>query len=128
MLLDSRQQLAQSLAKELGKFDGLWVINPMPLDNSARGLRIQILEASSDKNRIFQAIADWGLGTPVFVSMTPRIIGSGMAMASVYEIPVEKERAIVIDDRRIPDAERADSQKKGQAEVEAILKYVRGGK
>ena len=78
MLLNNRQQQAQAIARELQKFDGVWVINPMPLNDNNQ-LRIQILEASCDRNRIFQAVADWGFGTPAFVSMTPRIIGSGMA-------------------------------------------------
>jgi hypothetical protein len=126
MLLNNRQQQAQAIARELQKFDGVWVINPMPLDDSSRGLRIQILEASWDRNRIFQAVADWGFGTPMFVSMTPRIMGSGMAMASIYEIEIERERQFVADTTiRGELAER----KKPDREHEALLKYLGiGGK
>jgi hypothetical protein len=114
------------LARELAKFDGVWVISPMPLNDNNQ-LRIQILEASCDKNRVFQAVADWGFGTPVFVSMTPRVIGSGMAMASIYEIQIEKERQPIADNTI--RGERADPHKKSDVELEAMRRYLGiGGK
>jgi hypothetical protein len=121
-ILSERQQQAAAITRELQKFDGVWVISPLPLDSNSQ-LRVQILEASCDRNKIFQAIADWGFGTPVFVSMTPRIIGSGMAMASIYEIPIEKERQPIVDNRIT--GELADSQrKKSNIEVEAVMRYL----
>jgi hypothetical protein len=126
MLLNNRQQLAQSLARELQKFAGVWIISPLPLNDNNQ-LRIQILEASGDRNKIFQAINDWGFGTPVFVNMTPRIIGSGMAMASIYEIKIEKERQPIADNTI--RGELADPHKKSDYEVEAVKRYLGiGGK
>jgi hypothetical protein len=126
MLLNNRQQQAQAIARELQKFDGVWVINPMPLNDNNQ-LRIQILEASCDRNRIFQAVADWGFGTPAFVSMTPRIIGSGMAMASIYEIEIERERQPIVD--RTIRGELAEPHKKSDIELEGFRRYLGlGGK
>jgi hypothetical protein len=53
MLLNNRQQQAQAIARELQKFNGVWVINPMPLNDNSQ-LRIQILEASSIKIEFFR--------------------------------------------------------------------------
>jgi hypothetical protein len=126
MLLNNRQQLAQSLARELQKFAGVWIISPLPLNDNNQ-LRIQILEASGDRNKIFQAINDWGFGTPVFVNMTPRIIGSGMAMASIYEIAIERERQPVAD--RTIRGEIAERKKPPDREHTELLKYLGlGGK
>jgi hypothetical protein len=121
MLLNNRQQQAQAIARELQKFAGVWAISPMPLNDSNQ-LRIQILEASCDRNKIFQAINDWGFGTPVFVNMTPRIIGSGMAMASVYEITIEKVRQPVAD--TTIRGELADPHKKSDIEIEGMRRYL----
>jgi hypothetical protein len=124
-LLSERQQKASALARELGKFDGVWVISPLPLNDNNQ-LRIQILEASCDRNRVFRAVADWGFATPVFVNMTPRIIGSGMAMASIYEIPIKKEGRPIVD---TTIGELADPHKKSDFEVEAVKRYLGiGGK
>jgi hypothetical protein len=119
MILSERQQLARSLAYELGKLNGTWVINPMPLDENAN-LRIQVLEC--DRNEVFGAIQNWGFGTPRFVSMTPRITHNGMAIAAVYEIDLPRTRQAIVDDRTI----RGDLATKKHDDRERIemLKYL----
>jgi hypothetical protein len=118
MMLSERQQLARSLACELGKLNGAWIINSMPLDENAK-LRIQVLEC--DRNTVFQAVQDWGFEIPAFVSMQPRVTHNGMALACVYEINIPKPQQAIIDDRRIPTDEIADPQKKAAMERETML-------
>jgi hypothetical protein len=68
----------------------------MPLDNDSR-LRVQILECH--KNAVFQAVSDYGFGTPIFVSMLPRVTHNGMALAAVYEIDLPRDAQPIPDDR-----------------------------
>jgi hypothetical protein len=123
-LLTERQQQARALSDELSNL-GAFVISPLPLDNNAK-LRIQVLE-NCNKNRIFQAIADWGFGVPVFVTMLPRVTHVGMAIAAVYEIPIPKAQQPIVDERRIPDFERASNEKMSK-DVQAILDDWHGKK
>jgi hypothetical protein len=122
MLLNERQQKAQALSREMAKMDGVWVTSPMPLDDRAR-LRFQVLD--SNHNEVLQTLTDWGW-EPAFVSLLPRVTFTGMQSAACYEIDIP-QRQVIVDDRRIPDAERA-SDKKMSDEVRAIIDEWRGKK
>jgi hypothetical protein len=115
-LLSQRQQTARALADELSKL-GAFVLNPMPLDDNKR-LRIQILEC--DRNKVFQAVSDYGFGVPAFVNMQPRITYNGMALAAVYEIDLPRERQPVPDDRKI-HGELATGEKPPPSEMQLIV-------
>ncbi len=120
-LLNPRQEKARDLAREMQKLDGVWVTNPMPLDDYAK-LRFQVLD--SRKTEVLQMLADWGW-SPAWCSNLPRITGNGWQLASVYEIdPLPTERQPVRDDRQtIPRAEIA-RPKKTDTEVEAVMRYL----
>lgn len=118
-LLSQRQTKAADLARELGKFEGVWITSPLPLDDGAK-LRFQVLDG--DRNRVLQTLQDWGW-EPQFVSVLPRVTFVGFAGACVYEVDLPRERAAVpVDDRTIR-GELAD-RKKSDAEVEAVLRYL----
>jgi hypothetical protein len=121
-LLNERQQKAQALTHELQNL-GAFVLNPMPLNDNSH-LRIQVLEC--DRNKVFQAVADWGFGVPAFVNMQPRITYNGMALAAVYEIDLPRERQPVPDDRKIYG--EIASKEKMSADTQAILDQWLGRK
>jgi hypothetical protein len=122
MLLNERQQKATALAREMGKMDGVWITSPLPLDDWAK-LRFQVLD--SNHNEVLQTLKDWGW-EPTFVSPLPRITFTGMQSAACYEIDIP-QRQVIVDDRRIPDAELA-STKQMSKDVQAILDDWRGRK
>jgi hypothetical protein len=116
--LSERQQTAAALARELQKLDGVWVTNPMPLDDNARGLRIQILDKC--KNEVLQLLTNWGW-SPVFCGMLPRVCSSGFQLASVHEIYIERERQPIFNDHTIR-GEIATGKPK--TDPTGILKYL----
>jgi hypothetical protein len=95
-LLTERQQKAAALARELGKLDGVWITNPMPLDEEAKGLRVQILD--SERQKSLTLLEDWGW-TPTWLNNLPRVCPDGMKLAGVYEIDIPRERQPVATDR-----------------------------
>jgi hypothetical protein len=117
-LLSERQQTAAALARELQKLDGVWITNPMPLDDNARGLRIQILD--SERQKVLQLLADWEW-SPAFCGTYPRICPDGWKLASVYEINLPRERQPIVDYRTIR-GELASSASK--TDPTGILKYL----
>jgi len=120
MALSNRQQLAKRLADELGKYEGVWIINPMPLD-SGKKLRVQILD--SECNAILQMIRDWG-HEPVFVSLSPqRVTYAGLQMAPVYEVDLPRDAATVPADDRTIRGEIAKPERTS-VELEGMRKYL----
>jgi hypothetical protein len=81
-LLTERQQKAADLAREIHRM-GAWVTNVMPLDDNARGLRFQVLDA--DRSRIIQTLTDWEW-SPIFAGTLPRVCPDGFKLASIFEI------------------------------------------
>jgi len=120
MALSNRQQLAKRLADELGKYEGVWIVSPLPLDNTAK-LRVQILD--TECNAMLQIIRDWGWD-PVFVSLSPqRVTYAGFQMAPVYEVDLPRDRAPVpVDDRTIKNTRLASTAK--DSELEAMRKTL----
>jgi hypothetical protein len=96
-LLTERQQKAADLAREIHRM-GAWVTNVMPLDDNARGLRFQVLDA--DRSRIIQTLTDWEW-SPIFAGTLPRVCPDGFKLASIFEIDLPRERQSVADDRTI---------------------------
>lgn len=124
MPLSDRQQKAQDLAREMGKMPGVAVVNPMPLDDSARGLRVQILDTARDQ--VIETLCGWGW-LPTFLQSHPRFCPGGLKAASLYEIVIERERAAVPDRPKIPRevtelAER-EAKTRANAEIEGYKKY-----
>jgi hypothetical protein len=116
--MNSRQEKAQDLARELGRM-GAFVVNAMPLDPDAKGLRVQILDA--DRDRIVTALCEWGW-LPAMLQAHPRFAPGGLLPASLYEIPIPKERPPIVDDRPRVSGEFA-KQEKTEREVAALRKY-----
>src|SRR5262245_44327346 len=104
---NERQRLARNLANELGKFDGVRVTRPLPLDNNQK-LRVQI--ADRGKNEVMQILRDWGWD-PIFVTIAPRVCHTGLQGACLYEIDIPQPRRNIIDDRTIPKDEIAKKEK-----------------
>ena len=122
-VLTNRQQLARTLANELGKMDNVWVTSPLPLDDNQK-LRMQI--ADTVRNEVIQLLRDWGW-QPVFVSVLPRICTTGWMAACLYEIDLPRERQPVPDDRTI-HGEVVDRQKEAaqKAAVKAMTEAIYG--
>ena len=93
MLLSERKQKAQQLSRELGKMNGVWVVSPLPLDDSCK-LRFQVLDTR--KNEVLELLRSWEW-KPEFCSILPRITHKGMEGACIYEIDLPRERQPVMD-------------------------------
>src|SRR5262245_9965567 len=123
MVLSERQQLAKRLADEIGKFDGVWVTSPLPLDDNAK-LRFQLLDM--ERNHVLQTLKDWGWN-PVCLSVLPRVHSTGLIAACLYEIDLPKPRQeIPQDSRAIPKDDIGRREK--NFEVEAIVNEFYGMK
>ena len=124
MVLTERRQLARNLAHELGKFDGVWVTSPLPLDDNAK-LRFQLVDM--ERNHVIQTLKDWGWD-PVCLSVLPRVHSTGLIAACLYEIDLPRERQPIIDDRTIPKDAIPDRERdtKIKREVEATLEAIYG--
>jgi hypothetical protein len=118
MVLSSRQQQAEALAREIARMGG-WVTNSLPLSDTAN-LRFQVLDANRDT--IIAKLASWDWA-PVPVSIQPRITQGGWQPASIYEIQIEAPRQLVADDRMI-QREPAIKTEKFSLEVEQVLRYL----
>jgi hypothetical protein len=117
--LNERQKKAQRLAAELGRCSGTWVITPLPLDDSARALRFQVLESERDAVISELCGANW---IPAFVQNHPRFTPGGLKPAYLYEIVIEKERQPVPDSPRV-SGELA-KREKTPAEVQHMRRYL----
>jgi len=115
MVLTERRQLARNLANELGKFDGVWVTSPLPLDDNAK-LRFQLVDM--ERNHVIQTLKDWGWD-PVCLSVLPRVHSTGLIAACLYEIDLPRERQPIINDRTIPKDEVG--KRKHSHETQAIV-------
>jgi hypothetical protein len=126
-LLSERQKTAERLTRELQSL-GATVTSVLPL---AGDKHLRFWVSDYKKNELLQQLADAGY-EPIFTGMTPQVDVQTYSMGFVncfeLHLPREAQAVPTAERRRIPDAELADPQKKGQGEVEAILKYVRGGK
>jgi len=120
MVLSERQQVAKRLTEELGKFDGVWVTSPLPLDDNHK-LRLQIKDI--DRNEVLQLLRDWGWD-PVCVSVLPRVCSTGLMAACLYEIDLPKPRQEIVDDRAIPKDEVG--RRGRDSEVKAMLEAIYG--
>jgi hypothetical protein len=118
--LSERQQIAKRLTDELGKFDGVWVTSPLPLDDNQK-LRLQIKDI--DRNEVLQLLRDWGWD-PICVSVLPRVCSTGLMAACLYEIDLPKPRQDIVDDRAIP---KDDIGRRGRdAEAKKTLESIYG--
>jgi hypothetical protein len=126
-LLSERQKTAERLTRELQSL-GATVTSVLPL---AGDKHLRFWVSDYKKNELLQQLADAGY-EPIFTGMTPQVdvqtYSMGLVNCFELHLPREAQAVPTAERRRIPDAELADPQKKGQGEVEAILKYVRGGK
>jgi hypothetical protein len=120
-LLSERQQKAAALARELQKLDGVWVTNPMPLDDNARGLRVQILD--SERQKSLTLLEDWGW-TPTWCSNLPRVCTDGWKLASVYEIDLPRERQPVADGKIQGEIANREEEKKNAMQVALMRKHL----
>jgi len=116
-VLSERQQVARNLAHELGKFDGVWVTSPLPLDDNAK-LRFQLLDL--ERNHVIQTLKDWGWN-PVCLSVLPRVHSTGLIAACLYEIDLPRERQPVHDDRTIPRGELASAAPRAKSEAQKAV-------
>jgi hypothetical protein len=110
--LTDRQQQAQAIAAELHKL-GVAVICALPL-RSDQNLRFQVLD--EQRGSVLEKVSLWGW-FPVLCGTVPRFTTKGAVPASVYEIAIEQERPVVVDDRSIPRYEIVSER--GHAEIEA---------
>jgi hypothetical protein len=123
-VLSERQKKAELLARELAQCSGVWVTSPMPLDDSARALRFQVLDTERDSVVEELCAGGW---IPNQVSAFPRFTAGGLVAASMFEIAIEKERQPVPDDGpKMPgeaiDAANREAKKKMDAEIAAFRK------
>jgi hypothetical protein len=123
--LTERQKKAQWLAAELGRCAGTWVITPLPLDESARALRFQLLD--SERDAVISELCEAGW-IPSMVQGHPRFTPSGLIPASLYEVVIEKDRTPIVDTPKIEAgmvelAER-QARAKAAAEVKAFRKAI----
>src|SRR5215471_14996256 len=120
MVLSDRQQVAKKLTEELGKFDGVWVTSPLPLDDNHK-LRLQIKDIA--RNEVTQLLKDWGWD-PVCISVLPRVCSTGLMAACLYEIDLPQPRQDIVDDRAIP---KDDIGRRGRdSEIKAMLESIYG--
>ena len=120
MLLNERQRTAEALAREINRFGNAWVTTPLPLADSAKGIRFQVLDSAREKVLERLASWDWSLA---WCGSVPRITPHGMQPATVYEVDVPHPQPVVVDDRKMIAGEIAE-RKKTSVEVEAIRKYL----
>src|SRR5262245_24366145 len=120
-LLSERQQKAAVLCNEL-RMMGAQVVNPMPLAAGAK-LRFRILDSLAPP--VLEALSE-GAWNVRFVNQGPQFHLNGQTpLTNLYEVEIPMPMTPVWDDR-IPPAELASSDKGRSAEVETLLKYVRG--
>ena len=91
---------------------------PLPLADSAKGIRFQVLDSAREK--VLERLSSWDW-SPAYVGILPRITPKGMQAATLYEINLPPDTPIVVD--RTIRAEVAE-RKKTQAEVEAVRHYL----
>src|SRR5262245_12048567 len=120
MVLTERQQLARNLANELGKFDGVWVTSPLPLDNNAR-LRFQLLDM--ERNHVVQTLKDWGWN-PVCLSVLPRVHTTGLIAACLWEVDIPKPRQEIPQETRIIPRDEIAKKEPLNAEYRAMRKAL----
>jgi hypothetical protein len=111
--LTERQLTAQAIAAELHKL-GAAVICALPL-RSDQNLRFQVLD--EQRGSVLEKVSLWGW-FPVLCSTVPRFTTKGALPASVYEIAIEQERPVVVDDRSVPRYEIISE--KGHEEIAAF--------
>jgi hypothetical protein len=122
MPLTERQRKAALLTSELTRLPGVWVISPSPLNEDARGLRVQILNKYCHETIETLREANW---VPSLIGSYPRIAASasGLEPANLYEIAIEKERQPVVDN--IPKVSgEITKREKTPAEVEHMRRYL----
>jgi hypothetical protein len=118
--MNARQKKAEDLARELGKMPGCWVVSPLPLDDDARGLRVQILDSERDK--VITTLCEWKW-LPAMVQNHPRFCPDGLKAASLFEVEIPKERQSVLPDSPKVSGELA-RREKPNVETEAIRRYL----
>ena len=119
-MLTERQKKAEVLARELRQI-GATATSALPLVDGAP-LRFRVLATRAEAVLRDLAEADWDAR---FVSSAPEFRLDGTtALSYTYEIHLPVERTAVPGDRIT--GELASSDKGRSAEVEALLKYVRG--
>src|SRR5262245_59862812 len=120
-LLSERQKKAEVLANEL-RMMGAQVVNPMPLADGAK-LRFRILDSLAPP--VLEALhqGEWNARV---VNQRSEFHPNGQTdLPNLCEVEIPMPMTPVWEDR-IQPAELASSDKGRSAEVEALLKYVRG--
>jgi hypothetical protein len=95
MVLTERQQQAAALGREIEKM-GAFIVNPMPLDDSAR-LRFQVLD--KDRDAVIEKLSAWDW-SPALCDNLPRVCREGFLPAWTYSIDLPRPLPKV-DDRKI---------------------------
>jgi hypothetical protein len=108
-VLSERQKKAATLAAELGRCNGCWVVSPLPLSEDARGVRFQLLDKNRDEVITELCASNW---IPTLVSPFPRFTGTGLVAAGMYEIVIEKERVPAVTDTPKVEGEMAEAAKR----------------
>jgi hypothetical protein len=118
--LSKRQETAQDLCLELHKLGGV-VINSMPLDPDAKGLRVQILD--TDRDKVITALCEKGW-LPSLLQSHPRFTPNGLLPASLYQVDIPRERTTVPDDRPKVALSEPAKREKTPLEVEQMRRYL----
>ena len=111
--LTARQLQAEVLCRDIQRL-GAWCLSAMPLNENQR-LRFQVLEGDQDELLEMLTNAGWN---PIFCNHGLRFTPQGAKPSIIYEIDIEHERPVVVDDRKIPRGEPSD--KAINAELEAF--------
>src|SRR5262245_61725986 len=113
--LTSRQLQAEVLCRDIQRL-GAWCLSAMPMNENQR-LRFQVLDG--DHEELLDEMLTNAGWNPIFCNHGLRFTPQGAKPSIIYEIDIEHERPVVVDDRKIP---REISEKAIDAELEAFRK------
>src|SRR5262245_58745413 len=115
--LSARQLQAEVLSRDIQKL-GAWCLSAMPLNENQR-LRFQVLDG--DHEELLEMLNNAGV-KPVICNHVLRFTPQGAKPSIIYEIDIEHERPVVVDDRTIKGEIASDKAASAELEVFRRLK------
>jgi len=112
--LTARQLQAEVLCRDIQRLGG-WCLSALPLREDSR-LRFQVLDG--DHFELLEMLTNAGWN-PVLCNHGLRFTPQGAKPSIIYEIDIEHERPVVVDDRTIKGDIATD---KAHPEIEAFKK------
>ena|SRR5262245_46912016 len=118
-MLNDRQKTASQLARELSQL-GATVTNVLPL---ADGQQLRFWVSDYKKREVLTALADAGYEANFLgMIMQPDVVSYSMGLVNNFEVPIARERQIIVDDRAVKDTRLGSTAK--DTELEAMRKTL----